>query len=81
MAKKIQSLQDIAIDFLENKSDKNFTILIKRLKPGLRKYVYDYVKDVDLCEEIIAMTYINMWEKIDQYDIIFLHGYMQLLRI
>jgi len=66
MSKK--TIQDIALEFLKDKSNKNFSILINRLTPGLRKFTYDYVKDVDICNEIISLTFVNIWEKIDQYD-------------
>jgi len=68
MHKKENSIQAIALNFIEYKSDKTFRILINRLKPGLISYTYKYVKDMDLCKEIISKTFIAVWEKLDQYD-------------
>jgi len=68
MQRKSNSIQSIALDFLEEKSNNTFRILINRLKPGLMSYVYKYVQDVELSKEIISKTFIAVWEKIDQYD-------------
>lgn len=68
MHRKKDSIQSIALDFLENKDDRTFRTLISRLKPGLTSYTYNYVKDWDLCKEIISKTFIAVWEKLDQYN-------------
>lgn len=68
MRKKRNSIQSIALDFLENKDNKTFKTLINRLKPGLISYTYKYVNNIDLCKEIISKTFIAVWEKLDQYN-------------
>jgi RNA polymerase sigma-70 factor (ECF subfamily) len=68
MQKKGNSIQSIALDFLENKDDKTFRTLINRLKPGLISYTYKYVNNIDLCKEIVSKTFIAVWEKLDQYN-------------
>ena len=65
---KTNSIQSIALDFIEKKDNASFTILMKRLKPGLKFYVYKYVKDDDLCNEVMSQTFITIWEKINQYN-------------
>jgi RNA polymerase sigma-70 factor (ECF subfamily) len=62
------SIQTLALNFIQNKSDQNFSILIKRLRPGLLKFAYNYVKDKDLANEVISQVDIAIWEKIDQYN-------------
>jgi RNA polymerase sigma-70 factor (ECF subfamily) len=62
------SIQNIAIDFLDKKDNKTFSALIKRLKPGLVSFSYNYVHDIDLAREIVSKTFIAIWEKIDQYN-------------
>ena len=62
------SIQNLAIDFLEQKDNKTFSSLIKRLKPGLVSFVYGFVQDTDLSREIVSKTFIAVWEKIDQYN-------------
>jgi RNA polymerase sigma-70 factor (ECF subfamily) len=62
------SIQNLAIDFLEQKDNKTFSNLIKRLKPGLISFTYNYVHDIDLAREIVSKTFIAVWEKINQYN-------------
>jgi RNA polymerase sigma-70 factor (ECF subfamily) len=68
MHREIISIQSLAIDFLEQKNNKTFSDLIKRLKPGLISFSYNYVHDIDLAREIVSKTFIAVWEKIDQYN-------------
>jgi RNA polymerase sigma-70 factor (ECF subfamily) len=68
MRKKRHSIQNIALDFIENKNNKTFSVLMKRLKPGLLSFAYKYVKDKDLANEVASQTFIILWEKIDQYN-------------
>jgi RNA polymerase sigma-70 factor, ECF subfamily len=68
MQRKENSIQSLALDFLENRDDKTFRTLINRLKPGLTSYTYKYVNNMDLCKEIISKTFIAVWEKLDQYN-------------
>ena len=62
-----ESVQSIALEFIKNKNNKTFTKILTRLKPGLTSHIYKYVKDNDLCNEIISQTFVSVWEKIDQY--------------
>lgn len=68
MQKKENSIQAIALQFLEKRDDSTFRTLINRLKPGLISYTYKYVQDMDLCKEIVSKTFIAVWEKLDQYN-------------
>lgn len=67
MSKKVESLQNIAFNFIAEQNNKNFKILIDRLKPGLMKFAFNYVKDKDLANEVLQQTFMAMWEKIKQY--------------
>jgi RNA polymerase sigma-70 factor (ECF subfamily) len=66
--KKTQSIQTIALNFIENKNNESFTTLINRLKPGLSSFANNFVKDKDLANEVLSHTFIAIWEKIHQYD-------------
>ena len=68
MQRKIVSIQSLAIDFLEQKDNKTFSELIKRIKPGLISFIYKYVKDQDMIKEVVSKTFISVWEKLDQYN-------------
>ena len=65
---KTNSIQSIALDFIEKRDNASFAILMKRLKPGLNSYIYKYIKDKDLCNEVLSQSFITIWEKIDQYN-------------
>jgi RNA polymerase sigma-70 factor (ECF subfamily) len=66
--KKNLSIQTIALNFIENKTNESFTMLINRLKPGLSSFASYIVKDKDLTNEVLSHTFIAIWEKIHLYD-------------
>lgn len=65
---KNNSIQSIALDFIEKRDNKTFSNLIDRLKPGLSSFIYKYVQDKDIVNEVLSQTFISIWEKIDQYN-------------
>ena len=67
MAKQTNSIQTLALNFIEKRDNENFSKLIERLKPGLTSFVYKYVQDPDVINEVLSQTFISIWEKIDQY--------------
>jgi RNA polymerase sigma-70 factor (ECF subfamily) len=69
MSNKKESIQTIALNFIKNKDNKSFSLLINRLKPGILSFAYEYVKDRDLANEVMSQVFIAIWEKIDQYKI------------
>ena len=68
MTKKSNSIQTLALEFIEKKDNSSFETLINRLKPGLISFVYKYIQDRDLINEVLSQTFISIWEKIDQYN-------------
>lgn len=67
--KQLKSIQNIAIDFIQHKSEPLFIELTTRLKPGLRLFVKKYVGNKSaLIDEIISATFVSMWEKLTQYN-------------
>jgi len=71
MAKaKQKSLQQIGLDFFNNRDDQSFTVLYNRIKPGLGKYVREKYgcTDFQTREAVLLNTFKNIWEKIEQYD-------------
>ena len=66
MSKK--TYRELTETFLETRSDADFTALYRRIKPGLRTYVYKIVKDNEIAEDITINTLTKMWTKIEQYD-------------
>ena len=68
MGKKSNSIQTIALNFIEKRDNQNLSELIDRMKPGLMSFVYKYVQDRDIVNEVLSQTFISVWEKIDQYN-------------
>lgn len=62
------SIQSLALEFVDTHSELSFKKLINRLKPGLLGFVQKYVKDRDLSQEIVSQVFISVWEKCDQYN-------------
>ena len=69
MAKEL-SLQQIGLNFYNERSERNFKAVHDRLKPGLSKYVREKYgcDDYQTREAVLLKTFSNIWEKIDQYD-------------
>jgi len=63
-----KSLQEIGLNFYNDRSDSSFTKVFNRMKPGLHKYLYDMVPDRSTRDAVIMNTFKNVWEKIGQYD-------------
>ena len=62
------SYREMTENFLETRSDADFTALFYRIKPGLTTYVNKIVKDRDMAEDIAINTLTKMWTKIDQFN-------------
>lgn len=62
------SIQIIALNFIENKNNETFSELVNRLRPGLLSFAYKYMKDRDMSQEVVAQTFLIVWEKIHQYN-------------
>ena len=63
-----KTLQEIALDFIEHRNDKSFTVLYNRLRPGLRNFIMKYHKDPDVIDEILAITLSKSYIFADKYD-------------
>jgi RNA polymerase sigma-70 factor (ECF subfamily) len=62
------SYRELTENFLQTRSDADFTALFYKVKPGITSYVNKIVKDRELAEDIAINTLTKMWTKIDQYD-------------
>lgn len=63
-----KTLQAMALEFVQLRSDKSFSELYKRMKPGLVQYAMNMVLDDEAAEDIVSSAFLKMWMKIDQYD-------------
>ena len=64
----MSSYRELTENFLETRSDSDFTLLYYKIKPGLTTYVNKLVKDADIAEDIAINTLTKMWTKIEQYN-------------
>lgn len=66
---KETNIQKLAEEFIEKKSDKAFTDLFNRLKPGVSNHCFLILKDLELAEDAFLNTMSKVWLKIDQYNL------------
>jgi len=64
----MQNYRELTENYLETRSERDFTVLYKKVKPGLKSYIYKIVKDSEATEDILVNTLAKMWTKIDQFD-------------
>jgi RNA polymerase sigma-70 factor (ECF subfamily) len=62
------SYRELSENFVNSKSEQDYTKLYQRVKPGLRNYIANVVKDGDATDDILTNTLTKLWTKIDQYD-------------
>jgi len=67
MSKQL-SYRELSENFVKTKSEKDYNALYKRVKPGLKNYIANVVKDTEATEDILTNTLTKMWTKIDQYN-------------
>jgi len=67
MPKQI-TYRELSENFIKSKSERDYNALYARVKPGLRNYIANVVKDTEATDDILTNTLTKMWTKIDQYD-------------
>jgi RNA polymerase sigma factor (sigma-70 family) len=60
--------RELTENYLETRSEKDFTVLYRKVKPGLRSYIYKIIKDQEATDDVLVNTLAKMWTKIDQFD-------------
>ena len=68
MIQQTKSLQQLALDFVDRRCERSFTLLHNRLKPGLRKFIQKYHQDSEIVDEILAITLSKAYVYADKYD-------------
>ncbi len=68
MKKENQSIQEMALAFVNTRSQSDFAKVYHRLLPGIHSYLRELVPDYDDRNEVVATTFAKVWSKIDQYD-------------
>jgi RNA polymerase sigma-70 factor (ECF subfamily) len=65
---KKTSLKDLGLTFKQTRSEKTFTELYNRIRPGLYNYVFKILKTRDDTENVISYTMSTVYNKIDTYN-------------
>ena len=60
--------RELTENYIASKSEKDYEALYNRLKPGLRSYIFNVVKDNEATDDILTNTLTKMWTKIEQFD-------------
>ena len=68
MMRSKKTYKELALEFQRTRSDKVFTELYEKMRPGMRSYVYKMVKDWDNTDDIVSNTLTKVYFKIDQYN-------------
>jgi RNA polymerase sigma-70 factor, ECF subfamily len=67
MSKQI-SYRELSENFVKSRSERDYNALYVRVKPGLRNYIANVVKESEATDDILTNTVTKLWTKIDQYD-------------
>lgn len=64
------NLQILALNYIENKDDKSFEKLYKRITPGLRKYISKFFIDKyeNCVDDVLSKTFYKAIKNINQYN-------------
>jgi RNA polymerase sigma factor (sigma-70 family) len=63
-----ESYSQLALEFKKTKSHSAYKKLYDKMRPALKSYIYNILKDRDVTEDILARTFIKVYEKIDDFD-------------
>lgn len=66
--KKEKNIQALAIKFIQDPSNINFSYLYERINWGLRKYIYNIVQDNTYVDEVLSETLENIYFKREQFN-------------
>ena len=69
MAKRTKkTYKELAIEFKKTRRESVYNELYAKMKPGLRSYVNNIVKDPNVTEDIVSTTLTTVYLKIEQYN-------------
>ena len=60
--------RELTENYISTKSEQDYKALYIRIKPGLRSYIYNVVKDNEATDDILTNTLTKLWTKVDQFD-------------
>lgn len=69
MTSKNETYTQLAIRFKSDPNEKNFRPLLTKMSPGLKKYIYNIIKDHQVADDIFADVMAIIYYKIDSYSL------------
>ena len=66
--KKEKNIQKLALQFINDPSERTFGLLCERINWGLRSYIFKIVKDDDATTEVLMRTFENIYFKRDLFN-------------
>ena len=63
-----KNIQELAENFMQTSSEKDFVELYKRIKPGLLNHCKSILVEQEAAEDAVSNTMAKIWTKISQYD-------------
>lgn len=63
-----EALQDTCLRFFEDRSEKNFKVMIARLRPGIITHLLRYEKDNETRNHLANTTFSKLWTEIEKYN-------------
>lgn len=67
-AQKKVSIQELALEWINTRSEKDFNALYKRLRPGLWTYIGGFESDFEERDSLINLVFAKAIKSIDQYS-------------
>lgn len=67
MSKKQENYNDLAVEFQNTGTHSSFTKLYHKMRPGLKYYIKNFVKDSDVTEDLLARTFEKIYRKIHTF--------------
>ena len=65
---KKRTYKELALEFKKTRKESTYNELYHKMKPGLKNYVYNIIKDPLITEDIVSHTLTTVYLKIDQYN-------------
>ena len=64
-----ESLQTTCLRFFNDRTEKNFKVMIARLRPGIISHLLRYEKDIETRDHLANTTFSKLWTEIDKYNL------------
>ena len=62
------SYRELGENFYNSRSEVDYNLLYLRVKPGLKSYIFNIIKESEATDDVLANTLVKLWTKIDQYN-------------